>query len=286
MAEVSVLADRRCELGEGVLWHEGRQELFWFDILQKTMMACDAEGKNFRTYALSKMASAAAVIDKMRLMVAFEDGLEIFDLEGETFSPYLPLERDNLLTRSNDGRCDPWGRFWLGTMGKNAEDGAGAIYMIERGKVKTLQTKISIPNSIAFSPDRKRAYFADSKEQEIFFFDLDPISGEVGRVHSFVSLKGSEISPDGSVVDENGCLWNAQWDGERVVCYAPNGTISQIVPLPVQRPTCPAFGGQDRKTLFVTSAYEGLGSDHAAENGMTLKLLQDVVGMTENSFLL
>jgi len=156
-------------------------------------------------------------------------------------------------------------------------------------QITSIKTGLSIPNSIAFSPDRKCGYFADGAKQTIYVFDLDRTSGEILNERIFASTKGSAAIPDGSVGDADGYLWNAQWDAWRVIRYAPNGQVDRIVSLPVQRPTCPAFGGKTLSTLFVTSAYDGL--DRASRDaqpfaGCVFQIQVGIVGQQEHPFIL
>lgn len=246
-------------LGEGVLWHPTLKRLFWFDILEGHLYWCNADGSGLGSQALGRMASAATWVDQHMLLLAMEDGIYTYVIEAGAIQRVVSLEDDNPSKRSNDGRCDPWGRFWISTMDKQAAKGRGGIYLLDGTlTMKCIKDGLTIPNSIAFSPDRKCAYFADGADQTIFAFDLDPNSGEILGERVFASTKGEDAVPDGSVVDADGCLWNAQWDGWRVVRYLPDGTIDRIVFVPVQRPTCPAFGGEDLRTLYLSSAREGL----------------------------
>lgn len=256
----ALIADVRNDLGEGPLWHPRRRMLFWFDILGKRLHWCAADGSGAGSHALGRMASAAAWIDDETLLIAAEDGFYRYDIGSGSLSLLTPLEAHRPGNRSNDGRCDPWGRFWIGTMDKGAAAGRGALYVLDGDlRLECIKDGLTIPNSITFSPDRRRAYLADSAEQTIFAFDLDPETGRVRKESVFATTKGEEAVPDGSVVDAEGRLWNAQWDGWRIVCYRPDGRPDRVIEFPVQRPTCPAFGGSGLRTLFVTSARKGLG---------------------------
>ena len=156
-----VFDPRACRLGEGALWHPLREQLFWFDILGKRLLS--RTGKTPLEWRFEEHVSAAGWVDSGRLLIASETALFLFDLNDGTRTDVVPLEADNPVTRSNDGRADPWGGFWIGTMGKNAEAGAGAIYRYYKGKLRRLFTNITISNAICFSPDTHYAYFTDTR---------------------------------------------------------------------------------------------------------------------------
>nr|WP_293551232.1 SMP-30/gluconolactonase/LRE family protein [Parvibaculum sp.] len=277
-------------MGEGALWHPERHVLFWFDILGKELHWCNADGSGIGSHALEMTASAAVWIDSDTLLLAADDGFHRYSIRDRSFSLLAPLEADRPGNRSNDGRCDPWGRFWVGTMDRQAAPGRGALHMLGADlQPRCLKESLTIPNSIAFAPDRRHAYLSDSAEQTIFTLELDPESGEILDEHVFATTKGEQAVPDGSVVDSEGYLWNAQWDGWRVVRYRPDGKIDRIVELPVQRPTCPAFGGPDLRTLFVTSSREGLTASDLEKQpaaGGVFAFQADISGLPETPFRL
>ncbi len=243
-----------CELGEGPLWFEG--QLYWFDILACTLHACDEKGTNRRRWTFSEPFSAAAAAGPGTMLLASASGLWRFDTATGSLALIIGLEADNPATRSNDGRADRHGGFWIGTMGRTAEPGAGAIYRFYEGTLTRLRSGITVPNSLCFSPDGKFAYFADSAEARILRWPLNGDGWPVGEPSLFAEL--SYGAPDGAVVDRNGAVWSAQWRAGRVVRYLPDGSVDRVIELPVSQPTCPAFGGSRFNYLFVTSAREGM----------------------------
>jgi sugar lactone lactonase YvrE len=273
---------RACTLGEGPLWHPERAQLFWFDILGKTLLSQE-DGKPL-SWNFDECFSAAGWIDANTLLMASETGLWQFDLISGERALVAPLEADQPLTRSNDGRADPWGGFWIGTMGFNAERGMGAIYRFYKGELRKLFGNITISNSIAFSPDRRFAYYTDTPTRQIMRVALDAEDGwPVGDAEVFVDLKQGKRNPDGSVVDSEGCLWNAQWGAGQVVRYAPDGTLMGTYDVPAAQTTCPAFGGPDLKTVFVTSAAQGR---DGAQDGQTFSFAAGVKGQREHRIIL
>ena len=197
----------------------------------------------------------------------------------------LPLEADNRVTRSNDGRADPWGGFWIGTMGKGAEPGAGAIYRFYRGEIKTLYPGITIPNAICFSPDKSTAYWADTKVGKLMKQALEPKHGwPTGDAEVLVDHSGEDFGIDGAVVAADGTIWNAQWGASRVAVYAPDGSFLKELPFPAQQTSCPAFGGAELQTLYVTSALNGL--EQTGYEGKTYATETDTIGQAEHRVIL
>ncbi|MBO6894536.1 MAG: SMP-30/gluconolactonase/LRE family protein [Roseibium sp.] len=273
--------DRQCQLGEGPLWHPERQQLFWFDILSKQLLT--RTNGTPKTYQFAEHVSAAGWVSQSELLVASETRLFLFNLDTEATRDICPLEADNAVTRSNDGRVDPKGGFWIGTMGFNAEPGAGAIYRYYRGELRKLFGNITISNAICFSPDAKTAYFADTDTQTIQKVELDDDGWPTGTPTLFTDLTVSGHYPDGAAVDSEGHLWNAQWGAHRVARYAPDGSFVSEVSLPAAQVSCPAFGGADLQTLFATTAAVDLEGE---EEGRTYFAQTAVRGQAEHRVIL
>ena len=274
-----------CALGEGPLWHPLRNQLFWFDIPAGRLHVSDAMGGQRQHWDFGEPASAAGWIDEDRLIVATASALNVFDISTGQWSVLCPMESDNPLTRSNDGRIAPDGSFWIGTMALDAAKKAGAYYRYKAGGLDLLLGEISIPNATCFSPDKKTAYLANGGQQTIWRWALDEAGNPIGERQVHVSLKGGSIYPDGAVCDAEGYLWNAQWAGSRLARYAPDGSLDKIIDLPVSQPTCPAFGGEDLKLMFITSAREGLSAESLKQQpdaGKVIVIDMDVAGLPEN----
>lgn len=276
--------DTNCLLGEGPLWHPERGELLWFDILARRL---HRKGQHWE---FESHVSAAGWVDHDRIVIASASDLRIFDLSTGKEESLCALEADNPVTRSNDGRVDPWGGFWIGTMGIRAEEGAGAIYRWYKGELRTLYPGISIPNSICFSPDGGHAFWTDTLTRLIMRQKLRAADGwPVGEIEVHIDLRGTGCNPDGSVVDAAGNLWNAQWDSARVAVYGPDGAFVEAHSLPASQTTCPAFGGADLSVIYCTSAACGLPQEHLADNahsGRTFALQTATMGQKEYRVIL
>jgi sugar lactone lactonase YvrE len=251
-----LISDARCKLGEGPLWDDGR--LWWFDIDGERLHRCGPDGEDARVWKLDEPHSAAARIEGGGLMVASATGLWRFDPDTGARELVTSLEADNPGNRSNDGRADRRGGFWIGTMSMTFEAGAGAIYRYADGRLEKLIEGITVPNAICFAPDGATAYFTDTRTGKIMRWALNAEGWPAGAPETFIDHTRGPGHPDGAAVDSAGFLWNAQWDGWRLARYSPEGVLDRVVELPVARPTCPAFGGPGRRTMFCTSASVGL----------------------------
>ena len=164
----SVLSDDPCHLGEGPTYDLSTDTAWWFDIREGRLFEAHLGSGSIRVHALGRMASGLGRIDAERQLIVAEDGLYIRTLADGALTLFCPLEADNPATRSNDARVHQSGTFWIGTMGRNAEAGAGAIYAFHRGKISMLFPRITIPNSICFSPDGATGYFADTARAVLY----------------------------------------------------------------------------------------------------------------------
>jgi sugar lactone lactonase YvrE len=283
----SVFDNRRCELGEGPLWHPERQQLYWFDILGRRLLTLTDDGP--QEWHFPGCVSAAGWIDRDTLMIASEIALFRFNLETGTRRQIAALEADNPYTRSNDGRADPFGGFWIGTMGKSAQPGAGAIWRYYRGELRRLYPNISIPNSICFPAHGRFAHFADSATKKVMRVAVDADGWPKGTPEVFLDLTTTGHDPDGAVIDTTGTMWLAEWGGARVSAYAPDGTLQQSIAFGAPHTSCAALGGSDLTTLFCTSALQGMDAAARAANphaGMTFSAPNVAKGQPENRVIL
>ncbi|WP_118135592.1 SMP-30/gluconolactonase/LRE family protein [Oceanicella sp. SM1341] len=274
--EIRSLGAPAATLGEGPSCDPLTGVVHWFDILGRRLFEHDPESGETREHPLPMRASAMAAVDGARQLLVSETGLHLRDRATGALTPHLAIEAENTATRSNDARTHPSGAFWIGTMGLEAERGAGAIYWYRDGALRTLFEGITVPNSICFSPDGATGYFSDSPTGVIRRVPLDPATGlPAGEARPFDAGRGRG-APDGAVTDAEGCLWVARWDGACIERLSPEGALMLTYDLPVPRPTCPAFFGPDAARLLVTSAQEGLDAAALAEtplSGETLELL-------------
>lgn len=282
-----IFDDRACTLGEGPLWHPLRQQLYWFDILGNRLLT--RVGDKTQEWPFAEHVSAAGWISQDEILIASETALFRFNLETGMRRDLVALEADQPQTRSNDGRTDPQGGFWIGTMGKRAENGAGAIWRFYKGTLRRLFDGISIPNSIAFAPGGKVAQFSDSAARKVMRVALDAEGWPIGEPSVFLDLGGGRPEPDGAVIDAEGVLWLAEWGAGRVGSYAPDGTLLRAITFDAPHTSCPAFGGPDMTTLYCTSAREHLDAAALAaypKSGMTFTAANVAKGQAEHRVIL
>lgn len=255
--DATLFKDTRCELGEGPLW-DGTS-LWFFDILAPAMYRLSRDGATLESWEGERMASAAARTEGDAILIATESDLMLFDPEAQSAETLCPLEADTPGTRSNDGRADRQGGFWIGTMGKGAEHEAGAIYRYYKGELRCLRRGVTIPNGMCFSPDGREAFFADSALGTMFRWRLDPLGWPIGAPEVFYRAERPGEVPDGAVTDESGAVWVAIWGGARVQRVGSDGAARDYVRLPVPQPSCPALTEDGQ--MFITTAREGMSED-------------------------
>jgi sugar lactone lactonase YvrE len=275
---------RKCELGEGPLWHPKRGQLFWFDILNKKLLS--RVGDTALEWQFTEMCSAAGWVSENDLLIASETQLFLFNLQTGAQRPIAPLEADNQLTRSNDGRADPQGGFWIGTMGKKTEKGAGAICRYYRGGLRRLYAGITISNAICFAPNGKTAYFTDTVTAKVMRVALDSEGWPLGDPQLYLDL---QTNPDGAVIDRAGNMWLAEWGSSRVGCYDATGALIGQADFDAPNTSCPAFGGPDLTTLYCTTAQQHLDAAARAahpKSGMVFAALGAGQGQAEPMVIL
>ena len=278
---------RICTLGEGAFWHPERQQAFWFDILDRRLLSRH-HGRELE-WRFPERVSAAGWIDRDSLLIASETALLRFDLRSGHARKLVALEPDRPGNRSNDGRADPQGGFWIGTMGKGAEPGAGAIYRYHAGGLRQLFANITIPNAICFSPDRSCAYYADTDRALLFRVALDADGWPAAEPELFVDFAKLGFWPDGAVTLADGALRIALWGEGAVIAVSATGEVGARRRFPAPHTTCPAYGGADYTTLFCTSATQGLSPEALAEaplSGATFATEDTVQGKPEPAFRL
>ncbi len=254
--KVTVHDTTRCLLGEGPLWHPERESFLWCDILARRILS--REGDCLRDWSFDRFVSCMGWVDRERVLVATETDLTLLSLDTGAAESLCALEADTPATRSNDGRADPWGGFWISTMGLGGEAGAGAIYRFQGGALACLRRGLTIPNAICFAPDGATAYFTDTPTSVVMRWPLDAEGWPVGEPEPFVDESAAGHNPDGAVCDADGRLWVSHWGSSRVAVYDPEGAPVREVALPATQATCPAFGGPDLSTLYCTTAAAGL----------------------------
>ena len=276
-------------LGESPIWDDRTQCLYWVDIRQPAIRQLDVCTGQVHSWPMPDLVGSIALCDDGRLLVALPEFIAVFDTASGSLEPLARPQSLIAGHRFNDGRCDRQGRFWVGSMHNITRAPEGMLYRLQgRGMLEPVQGGICIPNSLAFSPDGRVMYFADSLRYTLYAYDYDTVTGELGPQRIFATTQAPGF-PDGSTVDEDGYLWNAQFDAARIVRYSSDGRIDRVIDLPVQRPTCCAFGGPDLSTLYITTASQKMTADELKAQplaGALLALDVGVRGLPEPRFAL
>lgn len=260
------VVDCKNKLGEVPVWDVAEQALYWVDIESALLQRLEPVSGAARSWRLPERVCALALREKGGLVLALASGFAFFDPATGALERLAAPEAHMPHNRMNDGKCDRRGRFWAGTMDDRLTSPTGALYRLDPDLTcRRMELGIGISNSLAWGPDDRVFYFADTLRRTIFAYDFDVETGAIGNRRVFTDCRDQPGDPDGSTVDAEGYLWNAQWDGWRVVRYAPNGRIDRIVDLPVQKPTSCMFGGPDLATLYVTSAVWDLTAEALAK---------------------
>jgi len=248
--------DLRHQLGEGVTWCSRNQALYWTDI-EGSALYCDRmDGQKPSRWLLSeRLASFALCEDSRYLLLGLASRLAFFNLATGALTPLVDVDA-GLSTRLNDGRCDREGRFVFGTMDEAPQHRKiGGFYRLNRDlSLERLPLpQVQIPNSIAFAPGGGLMYYCDTLSRTLRCCDYSR-DGAISNDRQFTGLTDPDGFPDGSTIDAQGRLWNAQWGGRRIVCYDPNGQEVERVEVPTAQPSCVAFGGAQFDTLYITTA--------------------------------
>lgn len=278
-------------LGEGAIWSDRDVCFYFVDIVgHRVCRYRPKDGGSYRHWQFDGFVGSLAECDSGGLVVALVDRVVHFKPEQGVADSrvVVMLENDRPRNRLNDGKPDPWGHFWVGSMQVDEAAPSGRLWRISaNGDARCVREGIHISNGLAFDQQRGRIYFADSKKRVIECAELD--QHHLPKSWRPFATVATGV-PDGSAVDAAGCLWNAEWDGRRLTRYTPDGRIDRVVEIPTSRPTCPAFGGADYRSLFVTSASHNLPAAALANDphagAAFLLTLDDVQGLPPHLFAL
>lgn len=293
---VEVAADCRCRLGEGPIWDDRVGRLLFVDIEGHEVHAFDPETGRDETIAAGGYVSAIALDDDGGWLAALQHDIARFTLAGGIGERIARIEGDRPDTRLNDGYVDSRGRFWIGSLSLEKETGQCALYRLERdpagapgaaARITPMLDRVTNSNGIDWSPDDRHMYYVDTGTRRIDVFDFDASSGDIANRRPLVTIEEAAGKPDGMIVDADGCLWVALWQGSAVRRYTPDGRLDRQIDLPVSCPTKCAFGGADLDTLYITSAHKALSPEEREREphaGSLLAARPGVRGRRANRF--
>lgn len=281
MTEFAPLNGVRSRLGEGPVWLADRDELWWIDIHRGTFHRAPWPGGEPVSHKLSERSTFVIPCVDGSVISSVQKGLCVVPPEGPLGDPVIAIESEIPETSINDGKTGPDGRLYFDTLDRTQRPEMCGLYRLETdGTVTRLMDRVTLGNGLGWSPDGARMYFVDSGTQRVWAFPVDP-AGETGTPRLFAEVPAAEGMPDGMTVDAAGDLWIALYGGGRLHRYRPNGTLAEVVHVPVTYPTSCAFAGPALDTLIVTSAFahiEDAGQTPGELDGAVLTATVDVVG--------
>ena len=263
MNKVELLDNCNNSLGEGITYSSSNNNLYWLDIENVSKLySLDLSSNKKEIFELPEIVTATSIKSQNELILATTNGLKLFNTSNKKFESVVNIENQQSLTRSNDGASDALGRFWFGTMQNNFDkngngipikENIGKLYKVDTNKkISVIEEGLGIPNTFVWSPDNKNFYFTDTLNGTILSYNFELESGELSNKKNFATFHRGH--PDGSTIDTDGCVWNCRWGGSCIVRFTPSGKVDQIIEMPVQNITNCVFGGNDMKTLFITTA--------------------------------
>lgn len=281
MDEIKCVLQRRALVGECPRWHPTERALYWVDIYEPSLNRFDPKTGENRRWAMPERIGCFAFRKAGGIIAGMQSGIAFVDLDGGVKVRRLfDLEPDNPNSRFNDGRCDPAGRFWAGSIVESLDRRVGVLYRYDPdGTCHRMVDNLICPNGLAFSPDGRTLYHSDSRQDYVFAWDFDAKTGGIRNQRIFLAMDMTEGRPDGAAVDAEGYYWIAHVNGWRVARYSADGKIDRTIGLPVQRPTMCAFGGDNLDVLYVTSATYPLSETALAKQPLAGSLFSIDVGV-------
>lgn len=277
-----VILDENFELGEGPIWCANRKVLFWVDILQGHLHTCDPAAGTDSVIQVDQAIGTVVPCQAGGVMLALHHGFAHLDLETGKVKMLCDPESDKPANRFNDGKCDPAGRFWAGTMDFDAAEEAGSLYCMDLdGSVTRKLDKISVSNGIVWNSRCDTMYFIDTFTQLIEAFDYDNATGEISNRRTAIKTEGEQGFPDGMSIDTDDNIWVAMWGGYGVTCWDPRtGKKLDKIELPASQTTACAFGGENLDELYITSASTKLSPEQLKEQPHAGNLFRATPGVT------
>ena len=284
-------------LGESPFWHPEEAALYWCDIPGKALNRFHPGSGAHRSWSFDSEPGCAAPLMGGDLLLAMRDGLFRFSPATGKRELLAPPPYDPLQERFNDGKADPQGRLWAGTIFEPRTSAAAGLYRWAQGKLQHMAGDVTVSNGLAFSPDGKTLYWADTPQHRVIAYDFDAGEGSLSRPRLLkqFALKQPDQDlvtyggrPDGAAVDSEGAYWCAMFEGARLLRFSPQGELLREIALPLRCPTMLAFGGDDLRTLFITSASHGRSPEERAQyplTGCVLSMQVDVAGREEHAYM-
>lgn len=280
--EATLVCDSKSILGEGPVWHQHLQKLFWVDIEGKKINCYDPRDDSVTTHTFNQMPGALAPIDNEQFLVAFEDGIAVYNwtTKKSTYQNYLWKGHEKI--RANDGKCDPNGNFWIGTMHLELQPKAGNLYRINPDYSSEIQIKeCTISNGLAWASDKQTMYYIDTFDNCVYAYNFDVDTNEISQKRIVITIDQKLGGPDGMCIDKDDTLWIAHWGGRCVRQWDTHtGSILNEIELPAPHVTSCTFGGANLDELYITTASTGLSDQQLSDYPLSGGLFKVKTGTT------
>ena len=269
--------------GEGVFWDEAAGRLLLVDMLAGAIVEVAADGTT-RRHELGGVAAAIRARSVGGYVLAVERGFQLLDADLTPTGDVVAAFSDPAI-RMNDGGCDPQGRFYCGTMAYDVTPGAGTLYRLDADRsVHPVLTGVTISNGLQWHADGRSVYYNDTPTGRVDRYPFDPETGTFGERSTVAVVAEGEGQPDGMTIDEEGGIWVALWGGGAVRRYDRDGRLTEVVELPVSQVTCCTFGGEGRRTLYISTSREGLPADAQPAAGAVFAFDAGVAGAPQYAY--
>ena len=287
MHKLTFIPHSKCILGEGPLYKENENSLYWSDIKDKRIYKYDLNSKTLEHFQFKKTIGSFVFTSENKLLATTNEGYEYLDLKTKEITSLTNPEHELINNRFNDGKCDAKGRYFAGTMDNNEEKITGSLYCLDKNICEKKEKDLFISNGLGWNKNSSKFYLTDSPKRVIYVYDYDLETSTMSNKQIFVRIKDEDGYPDGLCLDEEDYIWSAHWAGSKITRYKPDGSIDKIIELPVPNVTSCCFGGKDFKTLFITSAQKGLSKEELLAfplSGNTFILETNVKGQKPNLY--
>ena len=280
----------KASLGEGAIWNYKTQKLYWIDIEKKQLNIYNPKSKANKILETKSRIGTVVPFTKQEALVALEDGVHKINLQSGESNLFTDMKSELPRSRLNDGKCDPAGRFWVGSMHLEQLTGKANLYTItSENKLQKKIDSVTISNGIVWTSDKKTMYYIDTPTSSIKAYDYNNETGKISNGKVAVQIPKSLGFPDGMTIDEENMLWVGMWNGNAVIrCNPKTGKVISKVEVPAHNITSCAFGGENLDILYITSASVDMTADEIKKYplaGSVFKIKPGVKGVNSNFYI-
>jgi sugar lactone lactonase YvrE len=287
--EVTVAYKIDSKLGEGAIWNHDTNELYWIDIEGKLLHIFNPKSNQNRSFPTASHIGTVVPKENDEALIALADGIYTINLKTGETTIFSDMKEELIGCRLNDGKCDPSGRLWVGSMNWQQKKGKAKLFNIKKdGVVTTKIDSVTISNGIVWTKNKKTMYYIDTPTSQIKAYDYNNTSGDISNERVVVEIPEELGFPDGMTIDAEDMVWAGMWNGNAVIRFNPKtGEILQKVEIPAHNVTSCAFGGENLETLYVTTAKIDMTNEELEKYplaGSVFKVNPGVKGVKSNFF--